>query len=506
MALTLTIGGVDFKPQYKTGSAKITSQLQNRGNSMTLEVTKLASGHEPAEGAEIIFKDGSRFLFAGFITRVEPTETGVGSLFVYQLEATDYTYILINKNAQTTYEGQTLQYIVEDLIDQYVDAGYGFTYTGVDVGPVINTIAFNHISLRKCFEKLADVTGFEWWVDFEKNVYFRDKGSTNAAEGLTDVSKNFIDINIDVDVTQVRNSIVVKGGREETAAPFSQFIIGDTKAREWILREKPKTMNYVKLNTVTKTVGVDLLDDDTGYDFMFNYQEKFLRATATTATPGASDTIEVSYYYEVPIIIKLRSASSTAAMAAIEGGDGVHDFTIDDSSINSKAEARDRALKELDEYANPLINGVFTTRTGLLQAGTYFVPGQNITLNLPSWGILTDTQYQIQEVQTTMTEDGTNIEYGYSVRFGGRLLNVVTFLEKMASKEQVVLDTEEIDRIEVIAEDVTITETLTRNGNLQSIAETATISESISKTNTTPPFKWGVTGSNPGKWGAAEWG
>lgn len=506
MAITLTIGGVNFKPQYKTGSAKITNQLQNRGNSMTLEVTKLSSGNEPAEGAEIIFKDGARFLFAGFITRVEPRESGKGSHFVYRLEATDYTYVLINKSAQTSYENQTMQYIVQDLIDQYVDAGYGFTYSGVSVGPTINTIAFNHISLRKCFEKIAEVTGYEWWVDYQKNVFFREKGYTSAPETITNTSNNFSDVKVNVDVTQVRNSVVVKGGREETAAPFSQFIIGDTKAREWILREKPKTMNYVKLNTVTKSVGVDILDDDTGHDFMFNYQEKFLRATATTTTPIATDTIEVSYYYEVPVIIKLRSASSALAMAAIEGGDGIHEYTIDDQSIKSKSEARERALKELDEYANPLVNGSFTTRTGLLQAGSYFIPGQNVTINLPEWGILVDTPYLVQEVVTTLVEDGTNIEYTYVVRFGGRLLNAVTFLEKMASKEQVVLETEEIDRIEVIAEDITIAETIVRNANARSISESLTVSESLSKSNTTPPFKWGVSGTKKGVWNASEWG
>lgn len=506
MATTLTIAGVNFKPQLKTNSVKITEQLQNRGNSMTLEVTKLASGNEPAEGAEIIYKDGSRFLFAGFVSRVEPQETGAGSHFVYRIEATDYTYILINKNAQKTYENQTLQYIVQDLIDTYVDSGYGFTYTGVAVGPTITTIAFNHIPLRKCFEKLSSVTGYEWWVDYEKNVYFKEKGITLAPESITDASGNFMSVKINCDVTQVRNSIVVKGGREETAAPFSQFIIGDTKAREWILREKPKTMNYVKVNTVAKTVGVDLLNDDTGYDFMFNYQEKFLRATATTTTPIATDTIEVSYYYEVPIIIKLRSASSMALMTAIEGGDGLHEYTIDDSSIKSKTEARNRALKELDEYANPLINGTFTTRTGLLGAGSYFVPGQNVTLNLPAWGISVDTQYQIQEVQTTMMEDGTNIEYEYTVRFGGRLLNAVTFLEKMASQEKVVLDTEEIDRIEVITEEITIAESIVRNSNTKSVTETVTVAESISKVNVTPPFKWGVDATaNKGVWGKSEW-
>ncbi len=66
MALTLTIGGDNFLPQYKTGSARIVDQLQNRGNTFTLELTRKTWQDAPQEGKEIIFKDGSRFLFGGF--------------------------------------------------------------------------------------------------------------------------------------------------------------------------------------------------------------------------------------------------------------------------------------------------------------------------------------------------------------------------------------------------------------------------------------------------------
>lgn len=504
--LTLTIGGANYLPQYKTGTAKINEQLQNRGNTMTLELTKLPSQSAPTEGQEIILKDGSRFLFGGFVSRVQAKETGEGQLFVYQVEATDYTYVIINKNAQITYENQTLQYIVEDLVDNYIDSGYGITYTNVDVGPTINTIAFNHITLRKCFEKLAAVTGYEWWIDYEKDIHFKAKDAVSAPETITDSSNNFIDINIDVDMSQLRNSIVVKGGREESASFFQQTIVADGEAREWLLREKPREMEYINLDGVSKTFGVDPLQDDTAYYFMFNFQEKFIRCSAATATPTAGQEIVPSYKYEVPVIIKLRSASSVLAMAAIEGGDGLHEYTITDSSIGSKAEARERAMKELLEYANPLVNGTFRTRTGLLTAGTYFKPGQEVVMNLPTWGISVDTPYLIQQVTTSLVEDGTNIEYQYSVRFGGRLLNAASFLESVAGAEKVTLETEEIDRIEVISEEVTITESITRNGNVKSITETVTIGESISRNNDTPPFQYGPGGSPQGKWNLSEWG
>jgi hypothetical protein len=498
--LTLTIGGTNFLPQYKTNSAKITEQLQNRGNTMSLEIIVTPGDSVPTEGEEIIFKDGSRYLFGGFVSRIKKQETGEGQLFVYDVEATDYTYVVINKNAQRTYEDQTLQYIVEDLVDTYIDAGYGITYTNVEVGPTINTIAFNHITLRKAFEKLAAVTGYEWWIDYEKDIHFQAKDSEPAPEDITDSTGNMIDINLSVDTSQLRNSVVVKGGKEETSSFFQQTIVADGEAREWLLREKPTEMEYIKLDTVSKTFGVDPLQDDTSYYFMFNFQEKYIRCSAATTTPTAGQEIEASYKYDVPVIVKLRSASSILAMAAIEGGDGLHEFTITDTSIKSKAEARERALKEILEYGNPIVNGYFTTRTGLLQAGSYFKPGQEVTLNLPTWGISTDTEYLIQEVITTMYETGSSIEYNYRVRFGGRLLNATSFLESIAGREQVILDTEEIDRIEVVAEDIVISEVITRDGNLVSVSESLSIAESISEDIVTPPFQYGPGGSPQGVW------
>src|SRR3954453_22111146 len=147
MARTLTIGGTNFLPQYVTGSATIRERLNSDADEMRLTIVKKSGQNTPEEGQEIIFKDGSRFLFAGYVSRIAPTETGEGQLISYDVEATDYTYVLINKNTQISYENQTLGYIVDDLLTRYVSAGYGFTHVNTETGPVISTISFNHISL-----------------------------------------------------------------------------------------------------------------------------------------------------------------------------------------------------------------------------------------------------------------------------------------------------------------------------------------------------------------------
>lgn len=507
MALTLTIGGDDFMPQYKTNSAIIGEVLQHRGNTLTLMLTKKASQDAPQEGEEIIFKDGSRYLFGGYVTRIDPIEVGEGQLFIYRITATDYTYILANKSAQRAYTNQTLKYIVEDLLDEYVDSGYGLTKTGIQTGPTLETIAFDHINLRTSFEKIARETGYEFWISYDKVVNFKPKDYDTAPEQITDTSDNFSDINIQYDTSQVRNSIVVKGGLEETSAYFQQTIVANGVAREWILREKPTAVEYIKLNTVAQDFGEDPNDDEAGNDFMFGKEEKYIREIGTTTVD--TDEIEVSYKYEVPVIILLENATSIARMKSLEGGDGLHSYTIVNDQIKSKEEARQRAQKELLEYANPLVNAIFTTTSLLLGSGSIFCPGQALTVDLPSWGIDNDsdrpTQYLIQAVTIEVLQDDATIYYKYTVRFGGRVLDTLAFLENLAIKEEQSV-IEEIAIIKGITEPIKIIETIERDPNLKTISEEITVDETISKINQTPPFEYGPAGSPQGVWNEAEWG
>lgn len=506
MALTLTIGGSNFLPQYKTNSFTKTEILQNRGNTAKIEITKKSSENAPEQGKELIFKNGTDFIFAGFVSKISPIEIGVGQLFIYDVEVTDYTYIIINKSAQKTYKSQTLSYIVNDLMTNYVDAGYGITTGGVEVGPTVDSVSFNHTSLRDCFEKLSKITGFEWWLGYDKVLYFKSKKATSAPEQITDSSNNHEALSIETDLAQVRNSIVVQGGKEETSTYSSQTIEADGVAREWILRDKPTTFEYIKEATVLQTVGEDPTDEETGNDYMYNMEEKYIRVISTDPTPSAGTLIEVSYKYEIPVIITLGNASSIAAMKALEGGDGIHAHTIFDSSIKSRAEARQRALKEIAEYGNPQVLGYFATRTGLLLTGSYFQPGQEVVINSPSWGISTDTKYLIQEVSTSLIQSGTDIEYHYIVRFGGRLIDAIIFLESLASKEDTVFATQEINKIEAITEEINITELITRDQYLKTISESVSIGENISQQNNTPPFEYGPAGSPQGVWNKSEWG
>lgn len=512
--LTLTLGGVDFLPQYKTGSAKIKAQLSNQGDSMTMTITQKSGQSAPSVGKEIVFKDGSRFLFAGFITKAVPVEFGVGQFTVYTIEATDYTYILINKNAQSSYASKTLSYIVTDLLATNVAASYGMTHVNTPTGPTIATINFNHISCRQAFENLAKVTGYTWWVDYEKDVHFVpiSSGGTGAPEKFTDAaSGNHEQMTISYDLSQVRNDITVIGGTQESAQ-YTQVILGDGNAREWVLIYPVFTMVSVELSLgggayAAQTVGVDPKDDETLFFAMYSSDRGSVRLSSGSTTLGATDKLRVKFTYPLNVLTEVKSASSIAAMKALEGGDGIHSYTINDSTIVSNAQAQQRALKELDAFANPTLIGKVITRTGILTAGSYFAPGQLLTINSPAYGINIDTPYMIQSVVTTLNESGSSIEYRYEITFGGRNVGVVDFLQALATPETPLDTSGQVTKIQSVAEDIVITETITRDSNTKNIAETVSIVEAApTKVNVTPPFKWGVDATaNKGVWGKSEW-
>lgn len=517
----LQLGSDNYASYLKRGSVRITEQLENRASSMVLTVQSGVRADadalaRPLAGMPVSFNDGSRQLFTGYITRVEPRlEVGVGQLILLDIECTDLTYIFINHYATELYQNMTLHDIVEDLITVFLGS-FIIDITNVDTGPTIGAVQFNNIPLSACFRKLADLTGYEWYIDFLGQLFFKPKGYTSAPESFTDASANYYDLEVNVDATQVRNSIVIEGGTELSSSYYEQIFVADGQQRSFPLDYKPKDFDSVYVDDGggydIKTYGVDPLNNAVEvatpgtYDFMFNYQEKFIRNAADETTLAAGYKIRVRYYYEAPIVTKVDDAASIAYMQNIEnGGDGVHDFVIKDDTIASLDEAIARALKEIEEYGMPTVDIRMRTRTGLLSAGTIFQPGQLATVQFDSWGITTPTQYIIQEVITRFSDDGTDMEYDYQIRVGGRRVTTTSLLEKLLAKEEPIDDTVEQRKVHSVRETVGAGETITRETDR---ADTATVGagETIDKTITTVPYNWQSASSKPAVWNLFVWG
>jgi hypothetical protein len=492
MALTLTIGGTNFLPQYLKDSAQIVEQIQNKGNTLTMTIIQKTGQTAPAVGKEIIFKDGSRFLFGGFISQITPTEYGTGQLIEHVIQASDYTYLLTNKSAQASYSNVSLYSIVIDLLTN-VASGYGLSSSGVtNPGPTVTTVAFNHIPLRQCFEQLAKLTGYIWYIGYDKTVYFVDPATAAAApETITDAlsPNNHESLTISADLSQIRNDIIVLGGTQESSV-YTQTItiVAGATDREWVLVYPVWTMTSIKLNGGAQTFGTDPDPEGTNYA-MYNSDRGSVRLAAASTTPVGGDVLQFKFTYPIDVITEQQSAPSIAAMIALEGGDGIHSYTIDDSSILSTTQAIQQALQQLAAYANPILSGEFFTRTGLLSGGSFFKAGQLLTVNSPTYGINSNTTYIIQQVTTTI-EDGSSaggtIEYHYDVVFGGRLFGVVDFLLALGTPNPALPSDGQVRKIHA-------------NNEVITAADTASITKYSANS------QWKPTGGQGGVWNLSQW-
>jgi len=220
-----------------------------------------------------------------------------------------------------------------------------------------------------------------------------------------------------------------------------------------------------------------LYPDDGTYGYYWNYQEKYIRAgdNDPTPTPGIGDVISITYQYEIPILIRVDDEISQAAIAALEGGNGIYEAVIKDEQIDSKSLAQDRGLAELEAFSNPIIKGSFTT----YDHG--FRSGQSVVIDLADYSTYNGT-YVIQEVNMRLVTPDT-IEY--DVTFATTLYKLKDLLIALlrGHKRIKLREDEMVDVLKVVN-------------------ETVTINEVVVSTLTNMPYKWDV----PTVWGLATYG
>ena len=85
-----------------------------------------------------------------------------------------------------------------------------FTTINVSDGPTISEIAFDYVQVSDAITKIAEICGYEWYVDYDRDIHFFAKNTYPAPFQLDDNQADYKDLIIDTDVSQIRNRIFVK--------------------------------------------------------------------------------------------------------------------------------------------------------------------------------------------------------------------------------------------------------------------------------------------------------
>jgi hypothetical protein len=113
---------------------------------------------------------------------------------------------------------------------------------------------------------------------------------------------------------------------------------------------------------------------------------------------------------DIDVITMVEDLESQAAIAAVQGGDGVYEHVIVDDSLTTIQAAEAAGMADLREHANPRVKGSFETEV------PGWVPGQIVNINLPDRGVV--GEYLVQKVSLSPTWASPSI-WTYRIDYGG---------------------------------------------------------------------------------------
>jgi len=243
--LDFQISSIDRLAWLKVGTGTIRRNL-NRRSQFSGELEDIGRGYTPVVGSPIVigqidvgisgtlvgepplvgaFLPGgtegqqlaTRKIFAGLITEIDSSCHAKTDKLRHRVTAKDYSQIADRRRTnKDTYTGQTLKAIVEDIVTNYMD-GEGIDTTNVATGPTISEeVKFDYQRVSDAFNRLSQMTGYFWYIDPDKFLYFDQFSSNPAPFNLTYPSDDYGDLHRISTIKDYRNRQHVRTDHEIT--------------------------------------------------------------------------------------------------------------------------------------------------------------------------------------------------------------------------------------------------------------------------------------------------
>jgi hypothetical protein len=504
--LKVKVNGVDITNKVMTsGSPGGVSSHITIDNALNSRIDQCRFGVYPADALSLdvwqtvaITDDAeSTTYFGGVVTRLDmiPITAADGTrTYAANVDCQDYT--VLTEKAIINY--QWTDEFDDDIIDEV------FTLCTPDLSEIDTTaisairateiVKFraSRLTVRECMNRLADVVGADWYIDYDAVLHWFETSDTSAPFDLSDTPNlsttyPFHDLKKNLPGADVFNRVTVVGsyyesddteyilqgtGKDERVSlPFKAHApTGAAAIQVWRNDGTEGTPSWTAM-----TVKTGYIETLGGSDEVLHYfQEKALEQSAVW--PVLTNSVKVNARFEIPLRVEVRNSASRAQYGRWL------ETVINDSSLSTKEEARlvGQALMTKIGLANPAYE-CKTWEPGL-------EAGQLLELTDSALGLSAESLL-IQRVVTRWTPDGTGNFYVESdVQLGAYDPDLIDIILKLRRDKDDVLwrDDEVLDIL------LTQYETLT-------LAET-TAAPSVNA----PPYTW-HSGANDFEWSFGVW-
>jgi hypothetical protein len=478
-AISFAISGSEKRRSVQYDSFKIENNLTHQIDRCKFTVRSTPDRtYRPRFGNEVIIQYGGVRIFAGIITRVTNKPVAYG-MTDWQIECSDYTRILDSRLVAATYQDMTVNAIIADIVANFTPGG--FTTAQVNCTANVSYIKFNYLPVSDCLTKLAEMTGFDWYVDYNKDIWFDVPSPTSAPVDVEDDngSHEYESLILREDGSQMRNTIYVRGG-EYLGATFSSSFRMDGQQTEVLLPYRFDDFACSLTGHKLKT-GVDPIDSFDNYDALYNYSEKIVRLPKPPSQDAMFSFSGKPYY---PVRTKVRDQAAIDATLSAEGqGDGVYESLIIERNINSRDGALQRARAEINTYKNTIVEGEFMTLTPGFKAG------QKVRINSVTRAI--DEYYIVNKVETYCLSPDV-FKYRVSLvttkTFG--FIELLRRLIKKETEQIEISDDETVDFMEAVDETLELSDVATPKFNDVAIAEDMGLDDGTASANLDYAVQW----------------
>lgn len=476
--ITIEIDGVD-----RTDVIEFTSVVKKDAINQQVDTLEFRILYYPPEqtyrpeaNEEVEMFDGATKVFGGRIIGVNGTVEGPGAV-EYKIRCKDYSYDLERILVNEVYENMTVDDIVESLLDDWSDGT--FTDTNVDCDLVITKVVFDRVTVVEALQRLSDMTGFSWYVDYDKDIHFFATNTEAAPYNITDDDGNYIPDTLEIvqDFSQIRNRVFVKGGEVEGEVRTELFN-GDGVKKFFKLSNKFANLPALEVGGSPVNLGLDFLNAEDDYDAFWDYNQQYIRFKDSTIPTSGTNNIEVTGIPLYNLVVQVDDAPSILEH-------GLFEFARIDKNIKSRNEAVSLAKAEVLAYKDGVAEASFDTYVPGLRSG------QIISITSSLFGI--DEDYLIQSTQFRMVSRTTGV---WRVQLATlRTVGIIDFLLSLLRQPGRVIE----DKGEVIlektvfpVETIGISEVIDINTNDYPQTETMELDDDVYVQALDFPLEWVV--------------
>ncbi len=378
--------------EISKGTTSILKQLGERSTASFTVVDNAGAGSYPRGTPVEIYDEALALIFSGFVDTPGKARMSPDGGLYHDISCMDNHYLADKRLVVKVYASQTLEYIVEDILTDYL-AAEGITEGLIQTGPVIQSAVFNYVKASEGFDALAELSGMTWFIDDTKKLYFVDRATYTAPWHLDGTTHRAIkgSTYLSEGNSMYRNRQYVRGGKGLTSIQTEHFT-GDGIIKSFALGYPLALEPDIWEDGNPMSVGIKGVE--TGKDYYWNKGDNTVYADTE---PGVGVDVEIQYYGQYPLIALADNPGAQLARAAIEGGTGIVEEIATEAQHDSATAMQESASAKLIQYCREAEKYTYRTyESGLL-------PGQLQDITDSAFGF-TSHPMLIQSVTVSTAE------------------------------------------------------------------------------------------------------